>query len=320
MSPFTNPITNPCANRARCFAPASVGNVAVGFDLLGFALEGVGDLISVERLDRPEVKITQVSGQATVPLDPRQNTATVGLLKLIEDLKLRHGFAVSIEKGIALGSGMGGSAASAVGAILAANSLLENPLAKAQLLGYALAGEMAASGSAHLDNIAPCLFGGLMLAKSTPPYEVISLPVPETIRYVLVHPDLRLDTREARQVLRPQVSLPQYVEQAALLASFVAACFQADLALMGRSLKDILIEPQRAHLIPGFYEVQAAAFANAALGCSISGAGPSVFAWASSQADAERIERAMVQSFLKHGLTSDSWISGIRKKGAELLL
>jgi homoserine kinase len=297
------------------FAPATVANVAVGFDLLGFPIEGVGDRVTVERLDAREVRVAGVTG-CDLPTDPLRNTATVGLVRLIEERDLAHGFAVSIEKGIPLGSGMGGSAASAVGAIVAASALLDQPLTAAEQLRYALFGEEAASGSRHADNAAPCLLGGLTLTRSSE--DVVPIPVPAMIRCVLVHPHARLDTRAARAVLRREVPLADHVRQSANLAAFIAGCFTNDLALIGRSLVDLIVEPQRAPLIRGFAAVKRAALDAGALGCSISGAGPSLFAWATDDA-AAAIGAAMVGAFAAEGVPADAWISPIAAQGARVV-
>lgn len=317
---------------ATAFAPATVGNAGVGFDILGFAIEAVGDRITVTRTPRRgEVTIGHISG-SEVPMDAAKNTATVGLQQLCRDLGLGFGFQVDIRKGIPIGSGMGGSAASAVGAIVAANALLLEPLPKESLLKYAIAGEFVASGSRHADNAAPCLFGGLTLAMpgespemksdstSRSNAQVVHIPVPEEILCVLVHPEMRLDTRVARAVLKPEVPLKDHVRQSAHLAGFLAGCFRNDVELIRQGLSDLLIEPQRAHLIPGFAGVKAAALSHGALGCTISGAGPSVFAWVSSRTIAEEVRAAMVEAFLSAGLPSvEAWISPISQKGAGLV-
>jgi homoserine kinase len=311
---------------ATAFAPATVANVAVGFDILGFALESVGDVVTVSTTDRTLVCIKEIvnatglSGEPDIPLDPARNAATVGLMKLCDERRLNFGFEVTIRKGIALGSGMGGSAASAVGALVAANSLLECPLPIDALLEYALLGEQAASGTAHLDNIAPCLFGGMTLVLSVYPARYVSVPVPANILTVLVHPRLRVDTQRARSILKPSVPLADHIQQSANLGGFIAGCFGNDLEMIRHSFSDLVIEPQRAFLIPGFAEVKAAAIERGAIGASISGSGPSVFAWVTSDQAAAQVRDAMVQAFRSHGLTEvDSWISSVSQQGATII-
>ena len=305
---------------ATAFAPATVANVAVGFDILGFAVDAVGDKVTVSKIDSAgKVEIETVSGNAEIPKDPEKNTATVGLLKLCKDLKLKHGFKVSIKKGIPLGSGMGGSAASAVGAIVAANALLNRALTQEKLIEYALEGESAASGSKHADNVAPCLLGGLVLSRSVDPFEFVRIPFPKKVLCVLVHPDVQVNTREARGILKAELSLKDHVKQSTNLAGFIASCFQTDTDLMEKSLHDLIIEPQRAHLIPAFEQVKAAALGNGAIGCSISGSGPSMFAFATNTENAGKIKKAMLSAFANAGIQADGWISRVRTKGAKLI-
>lgn len=311
--------------RATAFAPATVANVAVGFDLLGYAIEAVGDEVTVTLSGRAGVRVagvTDATGKipaGAIPLDPLRNTATVGLVRLLEDLRAGFGFDVEVRKGIALGSGMGGSAASAVAGLVAANALLARPLAKEELLRYALLGETVASGASHPDNAAPCLFGGLTLVTRAEPFRLVPLPIPKNVFSVLVHPHVRLDTRDARGVLSAHVPLGAHVRQSANLAGFVAALYTGDLKLLGDSLADLVIEPQRAALVPGFDAVKAAALREGALGASLSGSGPSVFAWATSDDAAARARDAMVAAFREHGVEEvDAWVSPVGGAGARV--
>jgi homoserine kinase len=302
-----------------------VANVAVGFDILGFAIESIGDIVTVTITDHPSVRITQILKGLSDPLDAPpldvdRNAATVGLIQLREDLRLDFGFEVVLRKGIALGSGMGGSAASTVGGLVAANSLLASPLPREALLKYALLGEQATSGASHPDNIAPCLMGGMTLVISADPFRYVSLPVPKEIMAVIVHPRLRVDTRNARSILQPNVSLTDHVRQSAALGGFISGCFQNDIDLIRESFNDVLIEPQRAPLIPGFAEVKAAALEQGGLGASISGSGPTVFALVTSEPAAVRVRDAMEHAFRANGLTElDSWISPVNRQGARII-
>lgn len=305
--------------RATAFAPASASNLAVGFDILGHPAGPAGDRVTVARRSEPGVVITGVAGVAgPLPMDPAANTATVGLLRMLVDVQPGFGLEVSIEKGIPLGSGTGGSAASAVAAIVAANALLPAPLEPEALFRYALMGEAMASGAAHGDNVAPCLFGGLVLVRSAEPMDVVALPVPATLRCAMARPHQRLDTRGARQVLPPAYPLHDVIRQAANLAGVVAGCCTGDLALVGRALRDVLIEPHRAGLIPGFREVQEAAMRAGALGCSISGAGPSLFAWCDGDAIADAVCGAMVAAFRGCGVAADGWTCVVGGPGARV--
>ena len=305
---------------ATAYAPAGIGNVAVGFDVLGHAVEAVGDRVTVRRIDSPRVEITAITGcDEVLPLEPERNTATAGLVELVRERGLGFGFSVSIEKGIPLGSGMGGSAASAVGAMVAANALLDEPLDLLELLRYALTGEKVASGSAHADNIAPGLFGGMTLVRAMDPPDVVRIPVPGEIRCVLVHPHLRLDTRVSRGVLPREIPVGLHVRQTGNLGGFLAGCLTGDLELIRRSFTDLIAEPMRAPLIPGFGAVKSAALAAGALGCSISGGGPSVFAWCVGDAAAVAAREAMVAAWAAEGTPSDAYVSPVNAPGARIV-
>jgi homoserine kinase len=303
---------------ATAFAPASVGNVAVGFDVLGHSVQAVGDRVTARKIAEPTVRIAKIAGLVTdLPLNAEKNTAGMAVLSIVREQRLPFGFELSIQKGIPLGSGMGGSAESAVAAVVAANALLAQPLDKLALLKAAIKGEAVASGSVHADNISPSLYGGLVLTVGIDNPNVKQIPVPAGIRAVLVHPHMVLSTREARKILKPTVELSDVIWQTANLAGFLTGCFCGDLTLIRESLEDVVIEPQRRVLIPGFDAVKQAAKDNGALGCSISGAGPSVFAWCEAP-QAEAIRTAMVAAFAGAGLQSDSWISTLEPNGARV--
>jgi homoserine kinase len=309
---------------ATAYAPATVGNAAVGFDLLGFCLDVAGDEAKVTRLPRSHlsapVEIRGISGlDLPIPEDPTQNTASVALLTLRQELGIEDAFSLELKKGIPLGSGMGGSAASAVAAVVAANALLEEPVDNDRLLAFALAGEQVASGTAHPDNAAPALLGGLCAALPGHPLRTLRIPVPAGIQVVLVHPHLSIRTEDARALLRPEVPVKTAVEQMGHLAGFLAGCFQSDVDLIGRHLRDVWVEPQRKKLIPAFDQAQAAAMGNGALGFSISGAGPSVFAWTRSPADGSRVRDAITKVFVSKGIETDAFLAPISDQGARIL-
>ena len=305
-------------HQTKCaFAPASIGNVAVGFDILGLAMAGVGDRVWVSRIEQPTVVISSIEGCVdSLPSSPEKNTASRALMVMRERYRLPFGFRVRIEKGIPLGSGMGGSAASAVAAVLAANALLDHPLSREQLLLLAVEGERVASGAAHADNVAPALFGGLVLIDSQ--HGVHPIPTPSSLRCVLVHPDQRLDTKDSRRVLQRDFPLSTIISQQRNLALFLVACFRDDVPLISASLSDVLIEPLRAPLIPFFEAVSQGAQRAGALGCSISGGGPSVFAWCKSE-DAEPIKEAMLRGFVDHGVLAQGYISPLNSPGAHIV-
>jgi homoserine kinase len=296
-----------------------VGNVAVGFDILGQSVAALGDTVRVLRREAPGVAIRSIRGVVVdLPLVAEKNTAGMAVLALARELQLGYGFEIEIEKGIPLGSGLGGSAASAVAAVVAAAALVDVSLDRTQLLKFAMQGEAVASGSVHVDNIAPSLFGGLVLTVGIDNPFVKQIPVPESIRCVLVHPHMVLGTREARAILSKTVALSDVIWQQANLAGFLAGCYSSDIALIRESLLDVVIEPQRQVLIPGFADVKQAALQAGALGGSISGAGPTVFAWA-EHGVAEAVRAGMVDAFRRHGLESDSWVSAIDREGARVV-
>lgn len=305
--------------RATAFAPASTSNLAVGFDILGHPLGFTGDRVTVALRDGPGMAMGEVTGVVReLPRDPALNTAGTAVMRLLRDHAPGLGVTVSIEKGIPIGSGIGGSAASAVAAVVAANALLPAPLPAADLFRYAVQGEAVASGALHGDNVAPSLLGGLVLVRSADPPDIVPLAAPPELRCVLVLPELVLHTRDARAVLPREVPLRDALRQCANLAGVLAGCYRGDLALVGRSLRDVVVEPHRAALIPGFREVQAAAMDAGALGCSISGAGPSLFAWCAGDTTAEAARTAMIDAFVRAGVPARGWVTLVDGPGARL--
>lgn len=305
------------AREARAFAPASIGNVAAGFDLLGQSLQGPGDHATVRRIDAPTVRICSIRGEVPdLPLAADDNTAGRALQALRAGLHLDFGFEIELDKGIPLGSGLGGSAASAVAALVAANALLDAPLPREALYPFALAGEAVASGSAHGDNVGPQLLGGLTLAT---PHRVLGLSVPAQWHTLVVHPELVLETRQARAALGGHYALGEFVLQSTHLALLITGCARGDADLVREGLRDTLIEPRRAGLIPGFTAVKAAALTAGALGASISGAGPSVFAWFETRAEAAAAQSGMQAAFADAGLPSQAWISPVAGPAAEVV-
>jgi homoserine kinase len=302
---------------ASAAAYASVGNVGVGFDILGHCIAGASDRVEVRRIDTPTVRIAGIHGCVEVlPTDAAQNTAGAALLALRKALGLQHGFELVLHKGIALGSGMGGSAASCVAALVAANALLERPLSRESLYGFALEGEAVASGGRHGDNVGPMLLGGLVLATRD---RMVRVPVPPTWHCALVHPHVVLETRKARAALVGDYALSEFVAQSANLALVLAGCWRGEAELVRDGLKDVLVEPRRAPLVPNFARVKQAALDHHAMGASISGAGPSVFGWFEHRAEAEAAVEAMRGAFAEAGLDSDTLVAPIDGPAATLL-
>ena len=302
---------------AHAFAPASVANVAVGFDLLGYAVPGVGDTVTVRRIDAPEVRISAIRGTAVaLPIDAPRNTAGAALIALRQALSLPFGFEIEIDKGIPLSSGMGGSAASCVAALVAANALLDAPLSREQLYLYALDGEAVASGSRHGDNLGPMFLGGLVMSTLE---RLVPVAVPEAWHSLLVHPDAQLETRRARAALQGTYQLKEFVAQSTNLALVLAGCHAGDAGLVRAGLADVLVEPRRAPLIVGFDAAKQAALDAGAMGASISGAGPSVFAWFETREAAEVAAPGVQAAFAAAGFGSQAWVTPLNSPGAALL-
>ncbi len=307
----------------RVFAPATVANVAVGFDILGFAINRPGDEIVARRNDHfSGVRITSITGTGNkvLPTKVEQNTAGMAALRLLQHLgRTEVGIELEIHKKMPFGSGLGSSAASAAGAAVAVNALLGSPLSRESLLYFTVLGEEVADGSFHADNVAPCLVGGITLIRSNDSLDVHHLPVPPNLAVAVVHPEIEILTRDARAVLSDTVLLKTAVLQMGSLASFITALYTNDLPLLGRSLKDHIVEPQRKQLITGFDAVQEAALQRGALGCSISGAGPSIFALCDSGYVAQSVGQGMQAAFQDHGIDSQLYVSPINQRGVEIL-
>lgn len=311
---------SPTPRSATATAPAGVGNIGVGFDLLGHTIEGPCDRATVRRIDAPGVRVVAVRGEGAnvdrIPLDIERNTAGLAVRALHAGLGLSHGFEVELDKGIPIGAGLGGSAASCVAALVAANALLDAPLGRDALYPYAIDGEFASSQSRQGDNVGPMLLGGITLATLT---RLVPLPVPEWLHCVVVHPDQVLETRRSREVLKDPYPLSTVVRHGAHLALFVTGLERGDPELIREGLHDVLAEPRRAELVPGFGGVKQAAMDHGAIGASLSGAGPSVFAWFASREAAEAAAPAMQGGFRDAGFSSRAWVSPVRGPRAEVV-
>jgi len=304
------------------FAPASIGNVGVGFDVLGLALDGVGDRVHARKTDSPGVTVAEVRGidgeiHPYLSTNPAENTASIAAQALVDARSASFGVELKVHKGVPLQSGMGSSAASAVAAVVAANALLDAPLSPEALLPYALEGEKFASGGLHADNVAPSLLGGLILCPQVLLPEVVRLPVPNGVSAVLLHPDLQVNTAQARRGLKRSVSMQKWIDQQGLLAGFIAACAANNIDLVRRTLSDVIIEPQRAAAVPCFEQVTDAARRSGALGCSLSGSGPSIFALC-RESDGANVAMAMEQACRGQGIGCQSWVSPMTAPGARI--
>ncbi|MDT8439366.1 MAG: homoserine kinase [Wenzhouxiangellaceae bacterium] len=305
------------AGSIRAWAPASVGNVAVGFDLLGHALAGLGDTVTLCRSETPDIVISDIRGVVTeLPRATADNTAARAVKALLDAHGIDQGCRIEIEKGIPLASGLGGSAASAVAAVVAANRLFGLGLSAEKLYPFALAGETVASGAAHGDNVGPQLLGGLVLATAD---RLVAIPVPAGLTAVAVHPEHRVNTRDARACLAQPFELATVVRQQAALALVLSGCYDNDLERIGAGLEDVMIEPRRAALVPGFAAVKAAALDAGALGASISGAGPTVFAWFAEAERAAVAATKMVDAFAAAGKSATAHVSPVAAPGARVI-
>ena len=299
-------------------APATVANVGCAFDTIGFAVCGIGDTVTATLADTNGVSIRSLSGNATeLSSDPLHNTASVAVLSMLNDLsETPPGIALDIHKGLPIGSGLGSSSASAVAGVVAVNELLGSPLTRRELIPYAMEGERIACGVAHADNVAPALLGGFVLIRSTTPLEILQLPTPDSMYITLVSPHIELRTVDARKVLKGSTPLSSVTKQLGNVAGLVSGLFLNYIKLIGRSLEDVIIEPERSKLIPGFYSVRKAALDAGAVGCAISGSGPSLFAISTSKPIASSVGDAMVEMFATHGIRSGTTITSVNTMGA----
>jgi homoserine kinase len=303
------------------YAPATVANVICGFDTFGLALEAPGDTVSVRTSSEPGVRISRIVGDGgRLPSDPDQNVASVAIRALLSATGRREGIEIEIEKGLPLSGGMGGSAASSAAAVVAADALLGTAVSREVLLECALAGEALVSGGAHLDNVAPALFGGLLLVRPSRTQPVVHLPFPHGLSAVVLHPDVELSTKEGRAALGTTVDLHDAVAQWGNTAAFVHALHTGDWDLLADSLEDRVAEPLRSHRIPAFAEVRRAALKSGAVGCGISGAGPAILALCRELSDTARVGEAMLAAFSAAATQSASlYLSPISSRGARVV-
>jgi len=302
------------------FAPASVSNVAAGFDIMGFALDQPGDTVTIRLSESPGVRITKISGSdCELPRDPARNTAGAPVLALARMMGYSKGLEIEIHKGLSVGSGLGSSAASAVAAAVACNAILQAGLSNDELLPFAIEGEKIASEAVHVDNLAPCLWGGFILVRGYHPIDVVHLRVPHDLWCTVIHPHIEIETKESRKLLPRAVPLVDVVTQTGNAAGLVAGLLTGDLALLGRSLHDVIAEPVRGKHIPGFAGMKEAALKAGALGCSISGSGPALFALCDSKKTGGMIGAAMGQVLDRLGCPYDTYVSTINCTGARVL-
>ena len=300
-------------DQVKVLAPATVSNVVCGFDCLGFALEGPKDEVILRKIDEPTVRIIHHDGYS-LPIEPEKNVAGLALRAVLDLINANFGFEIEITKSIKPGSGIGSSAASACGAVVAANYLLGERFSKYELVRFAMEGEMFASGSRHADNLAPCIFGGFTLVRSLDPLDVIEVDHPQLF-VSIIHPQIEIQTSKARAILPGKVPLAAAVRQWSNLGSLIAGLAKAEYDLIARSLEDFIVEPLRRPLIPKFDEVKAASLAAGALGGGISGSGPAIFMLSRTRGQAEAVVDAMDEVYGTTGIEYRTYVSRIASNG-----
>ena len=305
-------------NQIKIFCPATVANLSCGFDVLGLCLEGIGDEMIIRKTREKGIRITKITG-ADLPLETNKNVAGVAGLAMLNHLDLEFGFEIEIHKNIKAGSGIGSSAASAAGVVVGINELLGNPLNRKELIQFAMEGEFLASGSYHADNVAPAILGGFTLVRGYDPLEVIKINSPNDLYVTIIHPHIEVKTSEARNILPKEIALKTAITQWGNLGGFISGLYTEDYELMGRCLQDVVAEPYRKNLIPEFDNVKQTALENGALGCGISGSGPSIYALSKGIQTAENVGNKMKEVYSKTGIEYAIYVSKVCDFGVKVL-
>ena len=300
------------------FSPATVANVSCGYDVLGFCLDTVGDEMRISKTSKKGIHITKIQNY-DLPYEADKNVAGVSALALLNELDLDFGFEIEITKNIKPGSGIGSSSASAAGSVVAINELLGRPFNATKLTQFAMKGEALASGSEHADNIAPAIFGGFTLVKSIQPLQILQLPTPPDLFATVIHPEVEVKTSEARAILPKDIPLKKAITQWANVGSLVHGLHTSDYSLISQALEDVIVEPYRKKLIPNFETLKSETLKAGALGCGISGSGPSVFTLSKGKEIAEQVAKAMDDVFKNSGLNYNIYVSPINKQGVKTL-
>lgn len=305
-------------NEIKIFCPATVANLSCGFDVLGLCLENIGDEMIIRKAKEKGIRISKITG-ADLPLKTNKNVAGVAGLALLNQLDLEFGFQIEIHKKIKAGSGIGSSAASAAGVVVGINELLGNPLHRKDLIPYAMEGEFLASGSYHADNVSPAILGGFTLVRGYDPLEVIKIKSPNDLFVTIIHPYIEVKTSEARSILPKEIPLKTAITQWGNLGGFISGLYTEDYDLMGRCLQDVIAEPYRKNLIPEFDAIKKVALENGALGCGISGSGPSIYTLNKGIETAEIVANAIDQVYSKTGIRFDVYVSKVCDEGVKVL-
>jgi len=306
-------------DQVKVFAPATVANVACGFDVLGFALDFPGDEVIVTKTNSNKVIITAIHNADNLPLEADENVAGVAVKALLKKLGSNQGFDIELTKGVKPGSGIGSSAASSAAAVIAVNHLLGEPYTRKELVEFAMQGEKCATGVAHADNVAPSICGGFTLVRSYEPLDIIKIESPEELWATVIHPQIEVKTRDARRVLKGGIDLKKAITQWGNVGGLIAGLYSKDYDLIGRSLIDVVIEPIRSILIPGYASVKTASMEAGALGCSISGSGPSIFALSKGKEQALKVKEAMGEIYKEYGVDYEIHVSKINSDGARII-
>lgn len=305
-------------NEIKIFSPATVANVSCGFDVLGFCLDSVGDDMVIRKTEKKGIYITKIQG-FDLPYEAELNVAGVAALAMYDAIDVDFGFEIEIYKNIKPGSGIGSSAASAVGSVFGMNELLGRPFNKTQLTGFAIKGEALASKCEHADNLAPALFGGFTLVKSISPLRILEIPSPDDLYATIIHPQIEIKTSESRAILPKEIALSDAITQWANFGSLIHALHTSDYNLIKESLHDVVVEPHRSKLIPHFNEVKKAAITAGALGCGISGSGPSIFTLSNSLETANNVKDAIKNMYSKTGIAFEIHVSKINTEGVKII-
>ena len=305
-------------NEIKIFAPATVANISCGFDVLGCCLDSVGDEMIVRKSSVKGVRITKIIGEE-LPLETEKNVAGVAAMALLKNIREEYGFEIEIYKNIKPGSGIGSSAASAAGVVFAINELLNKPFTKLELVELAREGERLACGSPIADNVAPAIFGGFTLVKSTNPLEIIELPSFKDLYTTIIHPQIEIRTEDSRSILPVKIDLSLAVKQWANLGSLIHALHTNDYLLFSESLTDYIVEPHRSKLIPDFDKVKTEAIKAGALGCGISGSGPSIFTFSKNKQIAENVRSVMNKVYTQNGIPHNTYVTKINIEGIRIL-
>ena len=305
--------------KVKVFAPATVANIACGFDIMGLALEGVGDTLTVEKNNTESLINRHIEGANNIPREPDKNVCTVAIQAMLDKLGSRQGFTIDLVKNVAPGSGLGSSASSSAGAVFAANELLGRPFTRTELVEFAMAGEKAASEKAHADNVAPSLLGGFTVVRSYEPLDVFRIPYPDELVITVIYPSVEVKTADAKKILKADVPLADAITQWGNVAGLTAGLITSNFGLIERSLKDVIVEPVRSILIPCYDAMKEAAITAGALGCNISGSGPSVFAISRGKEKAEKVCEAMGGVLKSYQIDYQKYVSKVNDVGCELL-